>query len=554
MKARGGSIRSGARWIAVVLLSGCVLAGVTPAGAQQAQSNVSDGMYFGRLSTSGQDRTVSTDSAATPRAAAEVLRSGWSVFDPASPFLLTDKRAAASERSSQGDAPWGVEKNFGLAAAEVLIVNWLVWAFNEYPRGANFTQVNPRSWYNNIKRGFSYDDNHFNTNQFAHPFHGNLYYNSARSNGFNYWASAPFAIAGSFMWECCGETHNMSINDWVATGIGGIALGEMTYRVSSTILDNSATGAGRTWREVGATALNPVRGFNRLISGRWSETGPNPPDRRPELLSNRLRAGVRVIGEGESISDSTNTNAFFEVDFWYGNPFGDDVRDPFDYFVLGLQLNFSEEQLIGRLQVRGNLFTTDLKNTDKVHHIFTIAQNYDYFNNFAYKFGGQSVSASILSLFSLGPRWQLGTAVDGYGMLMGAINSDFAFLAEFPPDFRQERYREYDFGPGAGAGLAAFFYHSGRELISLRYRLNYLYTLNGSVQEGDEAWHTFQWLIARGLVPISRGFGIGVDAAVYLRKSHYNCLIEVDGEYFQCTYQEQRNPELRVYGSWDVGH
>jgi hypothetical protein len=535
------------------MLAGGLLGRVTPAGAQQEASGVNYDAILGVLSTSGNGSAVGTDSAVAPGAAAEVLRSSWSVFDPASPLLLTERPWGTSETSSQSDAPWGEEKNFGLAAAEVLIVNWLVWAFNEYPRGANFTQVSPRSWYNNVKRGFSYDDNHFNTNQFAHPFHGNLYYNSARSNGFNYWESAPFSIAGSFMWECCGETHNMSINDWVATGIGGIALGEMTYRVSSTILDNTATGAGRTWREVGATALNPVRGFNRLIHGRWSETGSNPADRRPEHLSNRLRAGVRVIGEGESISDSTNTNAFFEVDFWYGNAFADDVRDPFDYFVLGLQLNFSEKQLIGRLQVRGNLFTTDLKNTERVHHVFTVAQNYDYFNNFAYEFGGQSVSASILSRFGLSPKWTLGTAVDGYGMLMGAINSDFAFLAEFPPDFLQERYREYDFGPGAGAGLGAFLYHSGRELVMLRYRLNYLYTLNGSVQEGDEAWHTFQWLIGRGLIPIGRSFGIGVDAAVFLRKSHYNCLIEVEGELYQCTYQEQRNPEFRVYGSWDVG-
>jgi hypothetical protein len=544
----------GAAWTAaaVVLSAGCFLASVTPASAQQ-DGGAASSVFLGPPSLGGYDIGFGTDSSVTGQASAKVLRAGWSVFDPASPFLLAHRPAGTFETSPQGDGPRGAEKNFGLAAAEVLIVNWIVWAFNEYPRGANFTQVSPRSWYENIKAGFSFDDNHFNTNQIAHPYHGNLYYNAARSNGFGYWASAPFAIAGSFLWECCGETHNMSINDWVATGIGGVALGEMTYRVTSTILDNTASGSGRTWREVGAALLNPVRGFNRLISGAWSEVGQNPVDRMPSHLSNVLRAGVRVIGEGESISDSTSTNAFFEVDFRYGNPFGDDRKDPFDYFLLGLQLNFSEKHLVGRLQVRGNLFTTDLKNTEKVQHIFTVAQNYDYFNNFSYEFGGQSVSASILSRFDLSPKWQLGTAVDGYGMLMGAINSDFAFLAEFPPDFLQERYREYDFGPGAGAGLAALFYHSGRELLMLRYRLNYLYTLNGSVQEGDDAWHTFQWLIARGMVPITRNFGIGADAAVFLRKSHYTCEITVEGEVYPCTDQTQRNPELRVFGSWKVG-
>ena len=34
---------------------------------------------------------------------------------------------------------------------------------------------------------------------FAHPFQGNIYYNSARGNGFNYWQGLLFAAAGSYM-------------------------------------------------------------------------------------------------------------------------------------------------------------------------------------------------------------------------------------------------------------------------------------------------------------------------------------------------------------------
>ena len=45
----------------------------------------------------------------------------------------------------------------------------------------------------------------------------------------------------------------------VSTGVGGIAMGEMTYRLSSTILDNTATGAGRIWREIAATAVSSRR-------------------------------------------------------------------------------------------------------------------------------------------------------------------------------------------------------------------------------------------------------------------------------------------------------
>ena len=165
-------------------------------------------------------------------------------------FRAAMKRSAAlgvavqSAPAVEYDA-WGARRNFGLAVGEVAMVNAFVWAFNEYIRGASFTQVNPRSWLENLKTGFEYDDNHFDNNQFAHPFHGSLYYGAGRSNGLGYWESAPLAIMGSFFWECCGETHVPAINDWIATSIGGTAMGEMTYRASSAFLDNEATGAGR---------------------------------------------------------------------------------------------------------------------------------------------------------------------------------------------------------------------------------------------------------------------------------------------------------------------
>src|SRR5215470_14940170 len=131
------------------------------------------------------------------------------------------------------DAPrdaWGVSQNYDWAAAEVLGINWVSKAVNEYVRNGNFNQVSPRSWWHNIKEGFTYDDNEFRTNQFIHPFNGSAYYNSARGNGLGYWTSAGYAAFGAFYWECCGETHPMSINDLVSTGISGIALGEMQYR------------------------------------------------------------------------------------------------------------------------------------------------------------------------------------------------------------------------------------------------------------------------------------------------------------------------------------
>ena len=155
------------------------------------------------------------------------------------------------------------------------------------------------------------------------------------------------AIKGSFFWECCGETHVPAINDWIATSIGGTAIGEMTYRASSAFLDNEDTGSSRIWREIAATLMNPLRGFNRAVSGRWTRVYPNPSspyERIPPFFASNVMAGVRVIGDEKTSDsddtsfdfDSTEVHGVFEFDMRYGSPFDDGRRKPFDWFNLGL--------------------------------------------------------------------------------------------------------------------------------------------------------------------------------------------------------------------------
>jgi hypothetical protein len=452
-----------------------------------------------------------------------------------------------SEPAMQDDGewigPWGERRSLGAAVGEVVAINILVWSFNEYIRGADFTQVSPRSWWENISGGFTYDDNHFTTNMFAHPYHGSLYHSAGRANGFNYWESLGFSLFGSAMWECCGETHPPAWNDWIATGVGGAAVGESLYRLSGTVLDNTATGSERTWREIGAFALNPVRGFNRLVSGRSGRVMPNPEepeDRIPNVLSNRLSAGVRVIGEGESLSDSSEAHGLFQVEFKFGDEFASQRRKPFDIFDFGLQLNLGDKKTLGRLSIRGNLFTTDLKKSENTQHVFAVEQEFQYMNNNAFEFGGQMLDASLHSRFGLSKDWSIRTQLDAIFMILGAVNSEWAFLANDIPN--RERFREYDFGPGVGGRIQANLAHKGRQVFSAFYWYQWLDTQNGSNLNGSDAYHIVQLIGLRGMVPIGSKFGVGADAYLFLRDSHF--------ELFDNT--SQRVPQVRLYGTWDV--
>jgi hypothetical protein len=458
-------------------------------------------------------------------------------------------RPAAIEEGG-GDKPrdaWGVGRNYGWAAVEVMAINSVGTVMVEFVRKANFGQISPRSFWHNIDEGFTYDDNEFKTNQFIHPFNGSTYYNSARANGLNFWTSYGYAVAGAFMWECCGETHPMSYNDMISTGIGGAAFGEMQYRLTSVLLDNTKKGRGRRWREAGAFVLDPVRGFNRVVSGQAGRVTGNPEspyDWRPPHFGTFLATGVRVIGEGESITENTKTYGFFELDFDYGSAFENERRRPFDRFDTAVQVNVGEKVPIGRLQIRGDLFSRALGDGADPNHAFAVTQHFDYINNTAYEFGGQSFGPSFFSRFRLSDRVALRTRIDLMATILGAVNSEYAAIADVPD---RERLREYDYGPGIGANASVTLSISKRPVLSIFYRYQHLRVRNGSVFNNDrlggsDANHDIQAGGVRLAVPLFKGIGLGADAYVFLRDSEYSFVGFND--------IHQRNPQARVYLAW----
>jgi hypothetical protein len=484
--------------------------------------------------------------------------------DPARKAILVDpitgKPLPLPPPDGRRDA-WGVPRSWGWATAEMFAINWGASMFNEYVRDANFNQISPRSFWANFKEGFTYDDNKFKTNQLIHPFNGATYYNAARANGIGFWGSSGMAIAGAFIWECCGETHPMSFNDMVSTGIGGIARGEMSYRVSSLILDNTKRGKGRVGREAAAFLLNPIRGFNRLVTGDASEVKGNPADRwdwRPDFQL-AVRTGARVMGEGESISENTNTYGFLEVVLNYGNPWDGERHKPYDRFDVQSQSNFGDKTRQGRLLIRGDVFTKPLG--DGKRHSLALQQDFDYIDNEAYEYGGQSLGPALLSRFQPSSTLTLMTRVQAYAILLGAVNSDYSSLAEVA---NQERYREYDYGPGLGGAIELYLQRKHLPLLTARYRYSYIDVSNGSLyngktasgaQVGLESTHDVHQVNLKLEIPIARSLSVGADGSIFLRRSRYDVTEDTPefGEAGRRTIT-QRNPEARVFVAWNYNH
>jgi hypothetical protein len=481
-------------------------------------------------------------------------RAPWPV-DPA-----TGKLRPLPPEDDRRDA-WGVPRSWGWATAEMFAINWGASMMNEYVRDANFNQISPRSFWANFEEGFTYDDNEFRTNQLIHPFNGATYYNAARANGIGFWGSSAMSIAGAFVWECCGETHPMSFNDMISTGIGGIARGEVSYRISSLILDNTKRGKGRWGQEAAALLLDPIRGFNRLVSGDASEVKGNPVDRwdwRPDFQL-AVRTGARLMGEGESITENTNTYGFLEVALSYGNPWDGERHRPYDRFDIQSQSNFGDKTRQGRLLIRGDLFTKPLG--DGTRHSLALQQDFDYIDNEAYEYGGQSLGPALLSRFRPSSKLTLYTRLQAYAILLGAVNSDYSSLAEVA---NQERYREYDYGPGVGGAVEAYLQRKNVPLVTARYRYSYISVSNGSIYNGEtesgaqvglESTHDIHQVNLKIEIPIARSLSIGADGSVFFRRSRYD--VTDDTPEFGAAGRRtitQRNPEARLFVAWTYNH
>ena len=309
------------------------------------------------------------------------------------------------------------------------------------------------------------------------------------------------------------------------------------------VLDNTATGSERAWREAGGFLMNPTRGLTRLVTGNASRVYANPEhpnDRIPDRLENYLTFGTRTVGDGR-LGDDTQTTAFLDMDLTYGGLLDLERNKPFDFFTLGVQINFSDKQALGRIQTRGNLWHKNISSSERATSKFLIVQDFDYVNTNAYEFGGQSVGAMYLQNRRLTDRVSLTTELYGSYMIMGAVNSEFAFAAEIPG--LRERLREYDFGSGAGTRLGFFLLRDGHRWIDAEYRAQWLNTLNGSNANGEDAWHIIQNLRVRIIQSLAGSWGIGADADIFLRNSFY------DFEEFDDI--TERDPQLRVFAVWN---
>ncbi|QHL85988.1 DUF3943 domain-containing protein [Nibribacter ruber] len=332
--------------------------------------------------------------------------------------------------------------------AQVIGINLAFMGYNRYVAKADYGYVSRETWKRNLTTFPEWDTDEFGINFIGHPYQGTLYFNAARSQGYNYWQSVPFAIGGSLSWEYFGENTLPSYNDMIYTPINGAALGEILYRLSSNILDDRTTGRERVIREVAAGVVNPIRGLNRLLQGKTTQV-TNKEVYEKEPVNVTLFAGVhRINDQQDDVFGAGGNKALFNVQLDYGNPFELQKRKPFDLFRIRAELSKgggdTTSGIINNITGYGILFGKN-GTLGKLDVLTGLFQYYDYWNTRNFDLGALGFGGGLFTRLPLSKQVNLYTNAH-LGLIPLAGNS-----TRFAPD--ENGLRDYVYTLGGHAKL-----------------------------------------------------------------------------------------------------
>ncbi|MCH3923838.1 MAG: DUF3943 domain-containing protein [Bacteroidales bacterium] len=399
-----------------------------------------------------------------------------------------DVRKYISDSCSQ------IKKRPLLAATEVFSTNMFVWGFNDFIMNEDFAKISFKTIKHNLSYFPVWDTDKFSTNLLAHPYHGSLYFNAARSNGLSFWQSVPYAFGGSLMWEYCMENELPSMNDLYATTLGGICLGEITFRLSDLFIDNTTRGFDRFCRELIVACISPVRGINRLLN-KESFTIQHCKGRTFNYVPVYFNVftGGRFLSEyGKSKQGETSLNLGFNI--IYGEPFKESYGTyykPYEWFTLNCDFDLlSHQPLVSQINAMGILWGKNLDNSDNDDFSLTtgLFQHFDFYNSSIKNSKNETVSPYRISeAVAYGPGilfykhfdnkkipFSLRSTLYANGIVLGGNITDHFF----------ENERDYNLGSGFSIKTYGGITFNKKLSFDLSVENYHIYTWKETSQKG----------------------------------------------------------------------
>ena len=409
----------------------------------------------------------------------------------------------------------GVGKSYLIPALEIpaflLLLNGydrLAYSNSVEADGKKTYDSNLSTFWDHVVHGpWGIDEDAFAMNQFNHPYQGSIYHGFARSAGLNYWESLLYDNVGSFLWETGGETTHPSINDQIATGIGGSFFGEALFRMASLVLEGDGEKPG-ILRELGATILSPPTGFNRFAFG--DQFKPVFPSNNPATFW-RFRLGANINSDlsDQGVSNTSHkTDATADFSMAYGLPGkpGYSYTRPFDYFHFEFTSLGNADNPFDNVMIRGLLLGKKYEEGDSYRGIWGLYGGYDYISPNIFRVSSTSVSLGTTF------QWWLSQAVALQGSVLGGVGYAAA------GNVAQMGQRDYHYGVAPQGLLALRLILGDRAMLDLTGRAYYLSGVGGDDPGGNEA---IERLNAGLTVRIFGRHALGVQYIASIRDAQY---------------------------------
>lgn len=419
----------------------------------------------------------------------------------------------AADSSEAIHNPLGAEgkKRPWIAALETFSINVGVWAIDRYALNKDYSRISWTTIQNNFTHGFIWCPDYFPTSFFGHPYHGSQYFNAARSLGLGFWESIPYSLGGYLMWGFFMENDFPSINDTIMTTLGGVSLGELEYRISSQVLDDSATGGNRVGREILAMLIDPIRGLNRLIYGDMFRISSTNRQLREPFQGSMTLGGMMV-------SDSSNlTNLHFSPGLSYDMIYGMDSTDivsghPFDLIFFNGEIRFAQKKAYFGLSTYAPWYAKEWDGSAGQKYILGLFQHYDYVNNEIMNLGATSTALGFVSLLPLGRGATFKASVQAGAMLMSGVKNDYVRVES----------RDYNYGLGAMAKVEAWLSHPSLGTLSFHLSHFRFFTIEASANvKADVSRDGLTLLNTQYSLPLSDDLGICLDFGLAARRQHF---------------------------------
>ncbi len=362
-------------------------------------------------------------------------------------------------------------------ALQVVAMNVILNVVDRSVFHLQFAKVDLHTWKRTTAAGFpwgngwEWDQDRFGNNFLSHPMTGSFYYNAARSNGYNYWQSAPIVFAGSYMWKIFGENGTPEREDLINTTFDGIALGEIMYRISSNILDDRAIGPERVFREILAGLVDPVRGVNRLFQGKTFRR-TNKEVYQTEPMNITFYAGVHSVNDQSLKLFSGHNVQMLNLQLDYGNPFEERPRKPFDVFRFRSEFNFGEgRKIVDNITGYGILFGKNAK-LGNIEMLYGLFHYYDYFDMTAFELATTSFGGGLLTKLPINKKNSLYTNIH-----LGVV--PFAGTSVGPVSDTSQS-RDYRFAYGVQGKIETGFTLGKYGTVSIWYYYYLLHAFNNT--------------------------------------------------------------------------